>query len=890
MCYTYKRNDVGRAIELKYMTGKELREAYLNFFAEKKGHLRLPSYSLVPENDPTLLLIGAGMAPLKPFFTGKVKPPRHRIVTCQRCVRTGDIENVGRTARHQTFFEMLGNFSFGDYFKKEAIPWAWEFLTEVIELPKEKLWVTIYPNDDEARQIWLEQPGLSPDHIVPLEDNFWEIGPGPCGPDSEIYIDLGAERGCGSPTCSVGCDCDRFLEIWNLVFTQYDRTEDGEYNLLAHKNIDTGCGLERLASVVQNKKTNFETDLLYPVIEYAANVSQTEYGADPQKDISLKVIADHARSVVIMIMDGILPSNEGRGYVLRRTIRRAIRHGRMLGITKPFLDGAVDAVIEIFGDVKDFSELVSKEEYIKRVIRIEEERFAATLVQGIDLLNEEIDSLKANAQQILPGEVGFKLYDTYGFPRELTEEILHENGLKLDDAGFAQEMEKQRNRARSARAENQAVAVPDLSGLDTSALTENEEAREANVVAIWRDGALVDMLHDGESAGIILSTTPFHAEGGGQVGDAGLLLSDVGRIVIRNTKRLPDGTVYHLAYVEEGQIQRGETVQIQLDEVHKLSSARNHTATHLLQAALQRIVGDHVHQAGSLVTPERLRFDFTNFEPLTQQQVQDIEDLVNEEILSSIDLDISTMPIAVAKERGAMALFGEKYGDIVRVVEVPNFSIELCGGSHVSNTGQIGLFKIIGESGVAAGVRRIEAITGRAAYQYVSETDVLIRTLSQRLKVKAGDLPTQVDKLIDEKKNMQEQLRAFADSRDQADAQKLLSDVQEIGKFHVIVGKVNVDSMEELRNIADLACEKLSAGIVVLGMAANDKVNLVVKADQDAVAYGAHAGNIIKAAAKAVGGGGGGRPDMAQAGGKMPQNLPQAFDDAVLVIRQQAGK
>lgn len=874
---------------MKYMTGNDLREAYLQFFAEKKGHLRLSSYSLVPENDPTLLLIGAGMAPLKPFFTGKMKPPRNRIATCQRCVRTGDIENVGRTARHQTFFEMLGNFSFGDYFKKEAIPWAWEFLTEVIELPKDKLWVSIYPQDDEARSIWLEQTDVLPDHIVPMEDNFWEIGPGPCGPDSEIYIDLGEERGCGEPTCGVGCDCDRFLEIWNLVFTQYDRTEEGEYNLLAHKNIDTGCGLERLASVVQNKKTNFETDLLYPIIEYASKISHVAYGADSKKDISLKVIADHARSVAVMIMDGILPSNEGRGYVLRRTLRRAIRHGRMLGITKPFLDGAVDAVVEIFREAKDFSEILVKQDYIKRVIRVEEDRFASTLAQGIELLNNEVARLKAANETVLHGEFGFKLYDTYGFPRELTEEILYENGITLDTEGFNQEMEKQRTRARSARAENQAVSVPDLSDVDTSSLMEDAAATEASVVAIWREGELVDALRDGESAGIILSTTPFHSEGGGQVGDEGILRSEFGYVSVSNTKRLPDGTIYHVAYVEEGQIQRGETVKICLDTKKKLSSARNHTATHLLQAALQRIVGAHVQQAGSLVTSERLRFDFTNFEPLTDQQLHDVEELVNEEILRSSDLHISMMPIDEAKALGAMALFGEKYGDVVRVVSVPDFSIELCGGSHVTNTGQIGLFKIVGESGVAAGVRRIEAITGRAAYANVAEMSRLVQELSCKLKTRSEDLVSQMDKLLDERKSMQEQLRNYADFRDKADAQKLLMAVQKIGNFQVVVGKANVDSMDELRKIADLTCEKLDTGIVVLGAVVADKVSLVVKTDKSAVKLGAHAGNIIKEAAKAVGGGGGGRPDMAQAGGKNPANLPQAFEEASAIIRQQAG-
>lgn len=872
---------------MKYMTGNELRETYLQFFAEKKEHLRLASYSLIPEDDPTLLLIGAGMAPLKPFFTGKVKPPCTRITTSQRCVRTGDIENVGRTARHQTFFEMLGNFSFGDYFKKEAIPWAWEFLTEVIELPKEKLWVSIYPDDEEARAIWLKQPGLLPDHIVPMEDNFWEIGPGPCGPDSEIYIDLGEERGCGESTCGVGCDCDRFLEIWNLVFTQYDRTEGGEYNLLAHKNIDTGCGLERLASVVQNKKTNFETDLLYPIISYASKISGVAYGSDRHKDISLKVIADHARSISIMIMDGILPSNEGRGYVLRRTLRRAIRHGRMLGITEPFLDGAVDAVVDIFHGAPDFSELSAKQNYIKRVIRVEEDRFASTLAQGMELLNGEIDHIKDENQIVLPGEVGFRLYDTYGFPRELTEEILHEHGITLDGIAFDKEMDMQRSRARNARAENQGISVPDLSGIDTSALCSDPSAKEAVVSAIWCNGEIVELLRDGESAGIILDKTPFYPEGGGQVGDEGTLRSDLGYITISNAKKLPDGTIYHIAYVEEGEIHRGDRVQIMVDAERKLSSARNHTATHLLQAALQRVVGTHVKQAGSLVTPDRLRFDFTNFEPVTEQQLRDVEELVNTEILRSVDLKISMMPIAEAKNMGAMALFGEKYGDVVRVVSVPDFSIELCGGSHVGNTGQIGLFKIIGESGVAAGVRRIEAITGKAAFSYVSLLSHTMQEISSKLKTRPEDLSSQLDKLLDEKKTMQEQLRQFADFRDKADAQKLLMGVQTIGIFHVVVGKANVDSMDELRTIADLTCEKLDYGIVILAAVIEDKVNLVVKADKSAVNSGAHAGNIIKAAAKEVGGGGGGRPDMAQAGGKNPEKLSKAFDAAISVIYRQ---
>lgn len=875
---------------MKYMSGNELREAYLQFFSEKKGHLRLPSFSLIPKDDPTLLLIGAGMAPLKPFFTGKMKPPRTRVTTSQRCVRTGDIENVGRTARHQTFFEMLGNFSFGDYFKGEAIPWAWEFLTEVVELPKDKLWVTVYPDDEEAIEIWKSQPGFPQDHIVKLDDNFWEIGPGPCGPDSEIYIDLGEERGCGSPDCAVGCDCDRYLEIWNLVFTQYDKQEDGSYANLAHKNIDTGCGLERLASVVQNKKTNFETDLLYPIIEYTSKVSGVAYGDDAEKDVSLKVIADHARSMAIMIMDGILPSNEGRGYVLRRILRRAIRHGRMLGIKDKFLEGAVDAAVNIYRGAKDFEELVNKADYIKKVISIEEDRFAATLNQGMELLNGEIENVKAAGKKELDGKVVFKLYDTFGFPWELTEEILHENGLDLDKDGFEKAMEEQRTRARNARAENTRVAVPDLSSIDVSKLVVDESATEGKVVAIWKDGVLVDEITDGQEAGIILDKTPFYAEGGGQVGDEGLFVSEFGRIKAVNAKKLPDGTVYHEAYVEEGQLKVGETVKIEVDQVKKLASARNHTATHLLQAALKQVVGDQVNQAGSSVTPERLRFDFTNFEPVTVQQLADVEELVNSVILKGQDVEISHMSIEEAKEAGAMALFSEKYGDVVRVVKVPDFSMELCAGSHVKNVGQIGMFKIVSESGVASGVRRIEAITGKAALDYVNEKLAILANAASLLKTKEEEVPAQIEKVQAESKEMNKQLAEVAEMREKADAQNLIAGLKTVKDVNVICGKSNAASMDELRDVADMTSSKVdSPSVVVLACTNDGKVNLVVKADKAAVAKGIHAGKIIKEAAQTVGGGGGGRPDMAQAGGKNAEALPQAFDKAIEVIESQLG-
>lgn len=874
---------------MKYMSGNEIREKYLRFFEEKAGHLRLGSASLIPENDPTLLMIGAGMAPFKPFFTGKMKPPRTRITTSQRCVRTGDIENVGRTARHQTYFEMLGNFSFGDYFKKEAIAWAWEFLTEVVELPKEKLYATIYPKDDEAAEIWKQQPGFDPTHIVKLDDNFWEIGPGPCGPDSEIYIDLGEDRGCGSPDCYVGCDCDRYLEIWNLVFTQYDRTEDGQYLPLANKNIDTGCGLERLASVVQGKRTNFETDLLFPIIEYAADKAGIKYGEDAEKDISLKVIADHARSMAIMIMDGILPSNEGRGYVLRRILRRAVRHGRMLGITDKFLAGAVEAVIRIYKGVADFSELVNKEEYIKKVISLEEERFHATLAQGIELLNAEIEKLKADNKTVLSGENSFKLYDTFGFPWELTEEILQENGMSLDKEAFDKAMQEQRDRARAARQENQRVAVPDLSGLDTKKLTRDEKATEANVVCIWKDGQMVDELSDGEEAGIILDVTPFYAEGGGQVGDVGIFTSELGKIRVSNAKKLPDGTIYHVADVEEGMLKVGDKVKIAIDMTKKLASARNHTATHLLQAALKKVVGNQVNQAGSSVTPERLRFDFSNFEPVTEQQLADVEELVNEVILKGQDVEIAQMKQDEAKKLGAMALFGEKYGDIVRVVTVPGFSMELCGGSHVANVGQIGMFKIISETGVAAGVRRIEAITGKAALEYAHKKEAIVSAAAAKLKCKTDDVLQGIDKLVADNKNMQQELEVFNAEKAKAAVADLLVGVKTVGDIQVAAGKANAADVDELRNIADMISEKLTNGVVVLAAVNDGKVSLVVKADKGAVGKGVHAGKIIKEAAKTVGGGGGGKPDMAQAGGKQPEKIKDAIDKAVEVLKSQIG-
>ncbi|MDQ0204426.1 alanine--tRNA ligase [Pectinatus haikarae] len=872
---------------MKYMSGNELREKFLQYFAQR-DHLRLPSFSLIPENDPSLLMIGAGMAPFKPFFTGKMKPPHTRITTSQRCVRTGDIENVGRTARHQTYFEMLGNFSFGDYFKEEVIPWAWNFLTEELELPADKLWVSIYPKDEEAYKIWTEKTSVNPEQIVRMEDNFWEIGTGPCGPDSEIYIDLGEERGCGSPDCAPGCDCDRYLEIWNLVFTQYDRTDSGEYLPLVKKNIDTGAGLERLASVVQEKPTNFETDLLYPIIEYAANISGVKYNQDNKTDVSLKVIADHARSITVMVMDGILPSNEGRGYVLRRILRRAVRHGRMLGIEKSFLADAVDVVAEIYKGV--YEGLTERRDYIKKVISIEEKRFHQTLTQGISLLDEEIQKLSVAGTTVLDGETGFKLYDTYGFPCELTDEILHENNLSLDKDGFDRAMEAQRERARQARQENKRIDIPDLRDLDVEKLTCDPAARTAKIVCIWKNAQVTDTLQDGDEAGIIFDTTPFYAEGGGQIGDCGELVGEMGKAHVVNTKKLPNGTVYHIAYVTEGLIRTGDTLTLNIDITRKLASARNHTATHLLQAALKKVVGEQVNQAGSSVTAEHLRFDFSNFEPVSTKQLTEVEKIVNDEILKALPVEITHMAQKEAKEKGAMALFGEKYGDIVRVVTVPDFSMELCGGNHVENIGQIGLFKIIAESGIAAGIRRIEALTGSAAYSYVNGQLNILDEAAASLKAERTNLVEKLDTLISENKEIKHQLHVVKEMQAKLDSQKLLMAVKPHGSVNVLTGKANTDNMDELRNLADTTCDKVENGVVILAsVIADDKVNLVVKASKEAVERGIHAGRIIKESAQVLGGNGGGRPNIAQAGGKYANKLPMAFEKALSVLDAQIG-
>lgn len=869
---------------MKYMTGNEIRTAYLEFFKSKE-HLILHSFPLIPENDPSLLLIGAGMAPLKPYFTGKLVPPSYRVTTSQKCIRTDDIDNVGRTARHHTFFEMLGNFSFGNYFKKEAISCAWEFLTKVLELDQSKLSVTIYPDDDEAYDYWHNMIGLPDDHIFKMDDNFWEIGEGPCGPDSEIFYDLGPERGCGKPTCTVGCDCDRYLEIWNLVFTQFNRTKDGEYVPLEKKNIDTGMGLERIASVVQEKESNFETDLIYPIIEKVIAISGGDYSKPDQK-MAMKVIADHIRAVTVMIGDGILPSNEGRGYVLRRILRRAVRYGRVLGINDLFLSSLVDTVITILG--AEYPELKQYESLIKRIIDTEEKQFSATLAQGLEMLQDLMNA--AGDKKVLDGQSVFKLYDTFGFPVELTQEIAEENGFEIDLDGFKEAMKEQQDRARAARTKVDAkVVVPDTTKLDQSKLVNDPAAEQAQIVMIGKDGVEVETAGDGEEVTLILDANPFHAEGGGQLGDTGSIRAAGGSAAVSDAKALPNGLVYLIATVKEGAIHSGDTVQLSVDKARNLALARNHTATHLLQAALRTVLGNHVNQAGSLVTPDHLRFDFTHFSPVTAAELEKVEQLVNDEILKNDVVTIEEMPIDAAKEKGAMALFGEKYGDIVRVVSVDGFSCELCGGSHVKSTAIIGSFRILSESGTGTGVRRIEAVTGAAALQKAKEDQAVLRQLATDLKAKNNEITTKVANLMSQLKEAEKELQQLKKEAALSDLDTILASQETIGGVSVVAAETQADSMDSLRDLADTIMDKLGNGVVLLSAAHEDKINFVCKVAKADTKKGLHAGKIIKAAAQVAGGNGGGRPDMAQAGGKEPAKAGEALQAGKQLVQELLG-
>ena len=852
---------------MSYMGLQEIKEKYLSFF-QSKGHLRLPSFSLVPQNDKSLLLISAGMAPLKPYFTGQEKPPRTRITTCQKCIRTPDIERVGKTARHGTFFEMLGNFSFGDYFKHEAIAWAWEFATQVMGLDPNRIYPTIYEDDDETFEIWNKEIGVPAERICRFgkEDNFWEIGVGPCGPCSELLYDRGPERGCGKPDCKPGCDCDRYVEFWNLVFTQFYKDEDGNYTPLEHKNIDTGMGLERLAVIMQEVDNIFEVDTIQKVLQKVCQIAGKKYGENEKDDVSIRIITDHVRSTTFMVSDGITAANEGRGYVLKRLLRRAARHGKLLGIEGKFLTEVAKVVIE--ENYVSYPELKEKQDYILRIIETEEGRFYNTIDQGLEILKEYIDEAK-NDKSVLSGAKAFKLYDTYGFPIDLTEEITDEAGIKIDVDGFNALMEEQKVRARSARAET------DYMGYDDSALTflnnvseptefvgyTNFAIDDATVIAVLNDDGFAK---EGESASIVLDKTPFYGESGGQTGDAGVIKSGDMLFEVNDVAKL-NGKFVHKGIVKSGSIKAGDKICAEIDVCRRMASARNHTATHLLQAALRQVLGKHVEQSGSYVTPNSLRFDFSHFAAMTTGELLKVERIVNEQIMKNLTVVTDCMAIDEAKKLGAMALFGEKYGDVVRVVRAGDFSTELCGGTHVSATGEIGLFKILSESGVAAGVRRIEAITGFNTYDYLMSRDELINNISITLKSNEDNIVKKITSLQNEIKDTKKRLEQAQMNNQGASIEDLIKNSDNVNGVHVITGILDNADMNVLRQNCDKIRDKLKPCVIVLASVSDGKLLIVSAATDDAVSKGIKCGDIIKACAKAAGGNGGGRPNMAQA-------------------------
>ena len=860
----------------------EIREKYLSFF-QSKGHLRLESFPLVPQHDPSLLLIPAGMAPLKPYFMGELTPPAPRVTTCQKCIRTNDIENVGQTARHLTFFEMLGNFSFGDYFKPQATRWAWEFVTEVLKMPKDRLYVSIYEDDDEAGRIWTQEVGVDPGHVFKMgrEDNFWEIGTGtgPCGPCSEIYFDRGEKYACG-PDCHPGCDCDRFVEFWNLVFTQYNNDGNGNYTELAHKNIDTGMGLERIACIMQQVDSLFEIDTMVAITNAVSALCGIKVGASTKTDVSLRIITDHIRSTVMLICDGVIPSNEGRGYVLRRLIRRAARHGRLLGIEGEFLTDLSDKVFEVSGNA--YPQILEKRDYIKQVIRMEEQRFAKTIDSGIARLGELMNALEAEGKTVLNGEDAFRLYDTYGFPVDLTIEILAERNMTLDRAVFDEQMEAQRNRARSAR-QSQGGLGWATSGEDFGAdircefVGYDHDQVETKLAAISCDGEMVGEIHAPAKAVLILEKTTIYAESGGQVADTGVIFNDNARFTVENVQKLPDGKILHSGALEEGALSVSDKVTASIDTARRAALRRAHSSVHLLQAALREVLGSHVEQAGSLVEPDRARFDFTHFSGLSAEELARVEAIVNDKILEGIAGRTDEMPIDEAKKLGAMALFGEKYGDVVRVVRFGDYSVELCGGTHLDNTAKVGLFKITAESSVAAGVRRIEALTGTAVLDYLAEKQALIRTAAQTLKTTEHDLALRAQGVMDEIRELGRELEKLHAAQAQTAAQALTAQAEEIGGVKLIAKAIDGADAAALRGITDSLRDTDTSIAAVLAGVCDGKVVFVACAGRDAVAKGAHAGNLLKIAAKICGGGGGGRPDSASAGGRDASKLSDAL-------------
>jgi alanyl-tRNA synthetase len=869
-------------------TGNQLREMFLQFF-ESKGHKILPSASLIPKDDPTLLLTVAGMVPFKPYFQRKVEPPYSRVTTSQKCVRTPDLEVVGKTARHHTFFEMLGNFSFGDYFKKEVIPWAWEFVTEVLKISSDQLWITVHPEDEEARNIWIEKVGVNPERILNDPENLWAAGPvGPCGYCSEIYVDLGESRGCGKPECALGCDCDRFLEIWNLVFMQYNRDESGMLTPLPKQNIDTGMGLERIASVMQGAASNFDTDLFLPIIQKVAELAGVTYHENAKQDIAMKVIADHTRAVSFMLSDGIRPGSEGRGYVLRRILRRAIRYARLLGIDKPFLE-QIFLIIE-----RDYAhhypELKENENFILNHLRLEEKNFQATLEQGTQILQEKVKSLQEAGETVLSGSDAFYLYETYGFPVELTEEMLLEQGLKVDMEGFTLAADEHRRLAKEQSQQMKAVQ-------ESAAITEKAKAlgatpflgyerlyAQTRIEALFNNGEHVTDAGEGDEVLIFLAETPFYAESGGQVSDQGTIRTARAEAKLIEVKKGVTGTIYHRVVVTQGVFNTGDTIEAIVDGNSRLATARHHSATHLLQTALRSVLGEHVQQAGSLVTPERLRFDFTHFSAMTPEEIQKVEDRLNEAILANMTVSATEMSLEAAKASGATALFGEKYGDSVRVVSMGDFSKELCGGTHVRLTGDIGLVKILSEGGIGAGLRRIEAVAGTEALTYIRSLNDQLLDIAQLLKAQPADLSKRVQAMMAQIKDLEKEVQQLNAKFAKSEVEGLLQRVKEIEGIPVLASQVQAQDMDSLRNMADLLKDKLKTGVLVLGAVSEGKVNWVTVVAPTGLS-GLHAGQIIKEVAKITGGGGGGRPDMAQAGGKDPAKLGEALDQVPAIIK-----
>ena len=873
----------------------ELRKMYLDFF-ESKGHLKMNSFSLVPQNDKSLLLVNSGMAPLKPYFTGQEIPPSKRVTTCQKCIRTGDIENVGKTARHGTFFEMLGNFSFGDYFKHEAIAWSWEFLTEVVGIPGDRLYPSVYEEDDEAFEIWNKEIGIAPENIFRMgkADNFWEHGAGPCGPCSEIYYDRGEKYGCGEEGCTVGCECDRFIEVWNNVFTQFESDGNGKYTELTNKNIDTGMGLERLATVVQDVDSIFDVDTIRALLEKVCEIAGVTYKENPKKDISIRLITDHIRSVTFMISDGIIPSNEGRGYVLRRLLRRAARHGRLLGINDKFLASLSKVVIDSSKD--GYPELEDKKEYILKLLTIEEDNFYKTIDQGLSILTELEESIVKEGGKVLTGEDAFKLYDTYGFPLDLTKEILEEKGITVDEEGFAKAMNIQRETARSARAVTNYMGADETVylQLDKELTSEfvgyDNYTYESPVTALTTDTEVVNELVAGQTGTVFVKETPFYATSGGQVADYGVISTEDGEFVVEDTIKLQGGKIGHVGKVTKGMIKLNDLVTLEIDKEKRIATGKNHSATHLLQKALRIVLGNHVEQAGSYVTSDRLRFDFTHFSALTKEEITKVEKIVNDEIMNSLDVKTSIMSIDEAKKSGAMALFGEKYGDSVRVVSMGDFSIELCGGTHVSNTSSISVFKIVSETGVAAGVRRIEALTAGGVFAYYNEIETELNNAAKVAKSEPSMLSKKIETLHEEIKALQSENEKLKSKLAKDALGDVMNQVVEVKGIKLLATKVPDVDMNGLRNLGDGLKDKLGDGVIVLVSAlGTDKVNIVVMVTDSAMKLGAHAGNMIKELASFVGGGGGGRPNLAQAGGKNPGGIDALLANVVAVLEKQIG-